>query len=93
VTAPLVFSWRGRQVRIRPDDPRHEPYAPRAAVIGSAMQLASDERGLRLAIEATVGEWYRVDICEGPTVRLRRGRGVAEMARCRGEISAGRVPK
>jgi hypothetical protein len=72
VTAPLIVPWRGRQVRIRHDDPKLEPYAPRAAVIGSAMQLATDELGLRLAIEATVGEWYRVDIGEGPTVRLKR---------------------
>ena len=70
--APLVVSWRGRQVRIRHDDPALEPYAPRAAVIGSAMQLASDERGLRLAIEATIGEWYRVQVDPGPTVKLRR---------------------
>ena len=41
-------------------------------MIGSAMQLASDELGLRLAIEATVGESYQVEIGEGPTVRLRR---------------------
>jgi len=75
VIAPLVVPWRGRQVRIRHDDPKLEPYAPRAAVIGSAMQLASDELGLRLAIEATVGEWYRVDVVERPggvTVALRR---------------------
>lgn len=70
--APLVIQWCGRQVRIRHDDPRLEPYAPRAAGIGSAMQLASDEFGLRLVIEATVGEWYQVDVGEGPTVRLRR---------------------
>jgi hypothetical protein len=72
VTAPLIVPWRGRQVRIRHDDPKLEPYAPRAAVIGSAMQLASDELGLRLAIEATVGEWYRVEVGDGPVVRLRR---------------------
>ena len=51
MTAPLEIQWRGRQVRIRHDDPMLEPYAPCAAVIGSAMQLASDEHGLRLAIE------------------------------------------
>jgi hypothetical protein len=72
MAAPLIVPWRGRHVRIRHDDPKLEPYAPRAAVIGSAMQIASDELGLRLAIDATVGEWYRVDVAEGPTIRLRR---------------------
>lgn len=70
--APLVIQWCGRQVRIRHDDPALEPYVPRVAVIGSAMQLATDEIGLRLALEATVGEWYQVDVGAGPTVRLRR---------------------
>jgi hypothetical protein len=47
--------------------------APRAVVIRSAMQLASDELGLRLAIEATVGKWYRIEVGEGAKeVRLVR---------------------
>jgi hypothetical protein len=72
MTEPIIISWGGRQVRVRHDDPKLEPYAPRTAVIGSAMQLAKDEVGLRLAIEATVGEWYRVHIGERPVVRLMK---------------------
>ncbi len=73
--APLIIPWRGRQVRIRHDDPRLEPYAPRAVLISSAMVLATDEAGLRLAIEASVGQWYEVNIGDGPVVRLRRRPG------------------
>lgn len=75
MTAPLEVQWRGRLVRIRHDDPALEPLMPRASVIASAMQLASDELGLLRAIEATVGEWYEVRIEPGPVVKLRKRTG------------------
>ncbi len=77
---PLIIPWRGHQVRIRHDDPRLEPYTPRAAVISSAMVLASDEAGLRLAIEASVGQWYWVDVGarEGSVVVNLRQRSHAD---------------
>ena len=53
---PLIVSWRGRQVRVRNDDPHLGPYTPRGAVIRSAMELASDVKGLRLVLLTKVGD-------------------------------------
>jgi hypothetical protein len=70
---PLVVSWQGRQVRVRHDDPNLSPYSPKGATIRSAMQLASDVPGLRLALESTIGDRYRVRVShDGSEVGLRR---------------------
>ena len=71
--APLLVPWRGRVIRVRHDDPRLTPHSPRAAVIISAAQLAATVDGLRLVLQATVGEWYSVAVREEPlAVGLRR---------------------
>jgi hypothetical protein len=73
VPQPLIVPWRGRQVRIRHDDPRLTPHSPRAAIIISAAQLAATADGLRRILQATVGEWYAVMVREEPlAVGLRR---------------------
>ena len=75
VPEPLIVSWRGREVRVRHDDPHLGPYTPRGAVIRSAMELASDVEGLRLVLLTTVGDRYRVRVGDdGSVVGLwRRG--------------------
>ena len=65
---PLIVSWRGRQVRIRHDDPRLGPYTPDGAVVRSAIELASDVDGLRLALSTALGGRYRVRVAEDGTV-------------------------
>jgi hypothetical protein len=59
MTAPLVISWRGQQVRVRHDDAHLGPYSPAGAVIRNAIELATDARGLQLALDGTVGDRYR----------------------------------
>jgi len=54
--------------------PRRWSSSPGGAVIRNAMHLASDVRGLELALNATVGDVYRVTVHEGPgalTIGLR----------------------
>jgi hypothetical protein len=68
---PLVIAWRGRQLRVRHDDPRIAPYSPAGQRIRAAVELATDVEGLRLALETTVGERYRVRVAdEGDLVGL-----------------------
>ncbi len=70
---PLVVPWQGRQLRIRHDDPRLGPYSQQGAVIRSAVELASDVEGLRLALGTALGERYRVRVGEdGEVVGLWR---------------------
>ena len=72
---PLLVPWRGTEVRVRHDDPLLGPHTQRAAVIGSAIQLAGSVDGLRRVLEVFVGEWYTVADREVPlplTVALRR---------------------
>jgi hypothetical protein len=57
-----VISWQGRQLRVRHDDPRLSPYSPRGAMVRSAVELASDVEGLRLALESVLGDRYRVRV-------------------------------
>ena len=59
---PLVLNWRGQQIRVRHDDPRLGVYTPGGAVIRNAICLASDVRGLELALNATVGDRYTVRV-------------------------------
>jgi hypothetical protein len=74
-TEALVVSWRGQSVRVRHDDPRLGEYTPGGAVIRNAMHLASDVRGLQLALDACVGDCYSVKVAERPegvAIGLRR---------------------
>jgi len=68
VPEPLIVSWQGREVRVRHDDPHLGPYTPRGAVIRSAIELASDVEGLRLALLTTVGDRYRVRVGDDGSV-------------------------
>ncbi len=61
---PLVIAWRGRQLRVRHDDPRIGPYSPVGQRIRAAVELATDVEGLRLVLASTVGERYRVKVAE-----------------------------
>jgi hypothetical protein len=61
---PLVICWRGRQLRVRHDDPHLSPYSPRGATIRSAVELASDVAGLQLVLATTVGDRYRVKVAD-----------------------------
>ena len=66
---------RGREVRVRHDDPSLKPYTPMATVLRSATSIASDVEGLRLVLASTVGERYRIKVPDdGSEVRLRRRR-------------------
>jgi hypothetical protein len=70
---PLVVPWRGRQLRVRHDDPYLGPCTPRGAVIRSAIELASVVEGLRLYLVTTVGDRYSIRVSEdGSVVGLRR---------------------
>jgi len=72
---PLVIAWRGRQLRVRHDDPRIGPYSPADQRIRAAVELATDVEGLQLVLASTVGEQYRVKVAEdGATVGLWRRR-------------------
>lgn len=72
---PLVISWRGRQLRVRHDDPRIKPYSPVGQRIRAAVELATDVEGLRLVLGSALGDRYRVKVGEdGGVVGLwRRG--------------------
>ena len=66
--SPLYTPWRGRQVRIRHDDPHLGPYTPRGAVIRTAMELASDVEGLRLYLVTALGDRYEVRMADDGSV-------------------------
>ena len=57
--APLVIPWRGRQVRVRHDDPHLSTYSGTGQQLRCAVELASDVEGLRLVLATTLGERYR----------------------------------
>jgi hypothetical protein len=70
---PIVIPWNGRRIRVRHDDPRLRPYSPGVARLRSAMELASDVAGLRLALTTTMGDRYHVRVREdGAVVGLWR---------------------
>jgi hypothetical protein len=70
---PLVIAWRGRQVRVRHDDPDLGPYTPRGAVVRCAVELASDVGGLRLFLATALGDRYEVRVAEdADVIALRR---------------------
>lgn len=73
---PLVIAWRGRQVRVRHDDPHLGPYTPRGAVVRSAVELASDVDGLRLFLATALGDRYVVCVAEDASVIALRRRPV-----------------
>jgi hypothetical protein len=65
---PLLIAWRGRQLRIRHDDPHLGPYSSLGATIRSAVELATDVNGLRLVLMTTVGDRYRVRVSDDGSV-------------------------
>ena len=70
---PVYVPFRGREVRVRHDDPQLKPYTPMAAVLRSSTCIASDVEGLRLVLASTVGTLYRIEVPDdGSEVRLRR---------------------
>jgi len=70
---PLVVAWRGRQLRVRHDDPRIGTYTQFGQQLRAAVELASDVEGLRLVLASTVGERYLVRVVdEGDMVGLWR---------------------
>jgi hypothetical protein len=70
---PFVIPWRGRQLRVRHDDPAIGTYTPAWQRIRAAVELASDVEGLRLVRASTVGDRYRVKVSDdGETVGFWR---------------------
>lgn len=70
---PLVIDWRGRELRVRHDDPRIGPYSPVGQRIRAAVELATDVDGLRLVLASTLAERYRVRVADdGGVVGLWR---------------------
>ena len=70
---PLVTPWRGRQVRVRHDDPHMSMYSGSGQQVRSAILLASDVEGLRLALTTALGRQYRIKVSDdGTTVGLWR---------------------
>ena len=65
---PLIVAWRGRQVRVRHDDPHLGPYTPKGAMLRAAIELASDVEGLRLVLTSTVGDRYRIRVSDDGSV-------------------------
>ena len=61
---PLIVPWQGQQLRVRHDDPHLGPYTHAGQVIRSAVELASDVEGLRLALGSVVGDRYRVKVSD-----------------------------
>jgi hypothetical protein len=70
---PVFVPFRGREIRVRHDDPALRPYTPMATMLRAAASLASDVEGLRLVLASTVGQLYRIEVPDdGSEVRLRR---------------------
>jgi hypothetical protein len=70
---PLVIAWRGRQLRVRHDDPHLGLYTGSGQQLRAAGQLAADVDGLRLALDTAMGREYRVRVADdGATVGLWR---------------------
>jgi hypothetical protein len=69
----LYVPWRGRQLRIRHDDPHLGVYTGAGQQLRAAVQLASDVDGLRLVLTTALGREYRVMVADdGLTVGLWR---------------------
>src|SRR5687767_4126535 len=75
---PVFVPFRGREVRVRHDDPSLGSYMPMATVLRSAASLASDVDGLRRVLETTIGDRYLVEVADdverGPVAEIARGR-------------------
>ena len=56
--------WRGRQLRVRHDDPKLGLYADVGKQLCAAVQLATDLEGLRLALATTVERQYTVRVAD-----------------------------
>jgi hypothetical protein len=59
---------RGRQIRIRHDDPAIGIDTPAGARVRAAIALASDVEGLRVVLASTVGDRYRVKVADDGSV-------------------------
>ena len=68
---PIFITVAGHELRVRHDDPMLVAYSPGVARIRSAADLASDHDGLRLLLETSMGDRYRVEVTK-TEVRLRR---------------------
>jgi hypothetical protein len=70
---PLVVPWRGRQLRVRHDDPQLGPYSQRGAQLRAAVELATTVEGLRCVLASCLGDRYQVRVSDdGSVVGLRR---------------------
>ena len=67
----LYVRIQGGELRVRRDDPLLMPYSPGVARIRSAAEGASGRDGLRLLLETSMGDRYRIEVTESE-VRLRR---------------------
>jgi len=65
---PLVIAWRGRELRVRHDDPTLGVYTGTGQQLRAAIELASDVEGLRLVLASTMGERYRVKVADDGSV-------------------------
>ena len=68
---PLYLRWRGKDVRIRHDDPRLTRYSPVIATLQSAMAITTEVATSRLVMARERA--YDVQVVDdGSEVRLRR---------------------
>jgi hypothetical protein len=68
---PLYLRWRGKDVRIRHDDPRLSRYSPAIATLQSAMMITTEVATLQLVMARERA--YDVQVLDdGSEVRLRR---------------------
>jgi len=65
---PIVIHWRGRQLRVRHDDPHLGIYTGSGQQLRAAINLATDVEGLRLALDTTMGRDYRVKVADDGSV-------------------------
>ena len=65
---PLVIPWRGRQHRVRHDDPHLSTFSPGGQRVPAAVQPATDVDGLRLVLASTVADRYRVKVSDDGSV-------------------------
>ena len=70
---PLTLRWRGRDVRIRHDDPRLNRYSAVIQRLQSAMTITTEVETLRLVLARETAYEVRV-LDDGSEVRLRRRR-------------------
>ena len=72
-TEPLYLRWRGKDVRVRHDDPLLSRYSPVIATLQSAMSITTEVATLRLVMARERAYVVQV-LDDGSEVRLRRRR-------------------